>query len=48
MLKRVAGKRRIAEGGVDSLDNQTVLALAGEILEGGPDAFRRRRYLYGF
>jgi hypothetical protein len=29
---------------VGSLDSQTVLAQAGEILEGGPDAFRRRRY----
>ncbi len=48
VLESVAGKGRIAEGGVGSLDDQTVLALAGEILEGGPDAFRRRRYLYGF
>lgn len=48
VLESVAGKGRIAESGVGSLDNQTVLKLAGEILEGGPDAFRRRRYLYGF
>lgn len=48
VLESVAGKGRIAEGGVGSLDDRTVLALAGEILEGGPDAFRRRRYLYGF
>ncbi|MGH3921474.1 MAG: TrlF family AAA-like ATPase [Pseudonocardiaceae bacterium] len=48
VLESVAGKGRIARGGVGSLDDQTVLKLAGEILEGGPDAFRRRRYLYGF
>lgn len=47
VLESVAGKGRIAEGGVGSLDDQTVLALAGEIVEGGPDAFRRRRCLYG-
>ena len=48
VLETVARKGRIAAGGAGSLDDQTVLALAGEILEGGPDAFRRRRYLYGF
>jgi hypothetical protein len=47
-LESVGGKGRIAEGGVGSLDSKTVLDKAGEILEGGPDAFRRRRYLYGF
>ncbi len=48
VLESTAGKGRIAPGGVGSLDNETVLFLAGEILEGGPDAFQRRRYLYGF
>lgn len=48
VLESAGGKGRIAEGGAGSLDDHTVLALAGEILEGGPDAFERRRYLYGF
>lgn len=48
VLETVEGKGRITEGGIGSLDDETVLTLAGEILEGGPDAFRRRRYLYGF
>ena len=48
VLESAGRKGRIAEGGVGSLDDQIVLNLAGEILEGGPDAFRRRRYLYGF
>ncbi|MGH9207217.1 MAG: hypothetical protein ACRD1G_11750, partial [Acidimicrobiales bacterium] len=48
VMESAARKGRIAEGGLGSLDDKTVLALAGEILEGGPDAFLRRRYLYGF
>ena len=48
VLESVAGKVRIAAGGAGLLDNRNVLALASEILEGGLDAFRRRRYLYGF
>ncbi|MGH2892320.1 MAG: TrlF family AAA-like ATPase [Solirubrobacteraceae bacterium] len=48
VLESAAGKGRVTEGGAGSLDDHTVLALAGEILEGGPDAFERRRYLYGF
>jgi hypothetical protein len=48
VLESAKDKGRIAEGGVGSLDDKTVLTLAGEILEGGSDAFRRRRYLYGF
>lgn len=48
VLETAERKGRVAEGGAGSLDDQTVLALAGAILEGGPDAFLRRRYLYGF
>jgi hypothetical protein len=48
VLESAGRKGHIAEGGAGSLDDQVVLNLAGEILEGGPDAFRRRRYLYGF
>lgn len=48
VLESAAGKGRIAEGGAGSLDDHAVLTLAGELLEGGPDAFQRRRYLYGF
>ena len=48
VLETAGHKGRVAEGGAGSLDDKSALALAGEILEGGPDAFRRRRYLYGF
>ncbi|MGH3797514.1 MAG: TrlF family AAA-like ATPase [Pseudonocardiaceae bacterium] len=48
VLESASGKGRITEGGAGSLDDHTVLALAGEILEGGPNAFQRRRYLYGY
>jgi hypothetical protein len=48
VLESTAGKGRIAQDGAGSLDDHTVLALAGQILEGGPDAFQRRRYLYGY
>jgi hypothetical protein len=48
VLETVEHKGRVAPGGAGSLDDKSVLALAGEILEGGPDAFRRRRYLYGY
>lgn len=37
-----------AEGGVGSLDDRTIRALAENILEGGPAAFNARHHLYGF
>ena len=39
---------RVAEDGAGSLDQETVRDRAEQILEGGREAFRRRRYLYGF
>ena len=48
VLETAGHQGRVADGGAGSLDDKSVLALAGEILEGGPDAFRRRRYLYGY
>jgi len=36
------------EGGVGSLDEQSVRVLAEDLLEGGRAAFNERRYLYGF
>ncbi|MGH3941341.1 MAG: TrlF family AAA-like ATPase [Pseudonocardiaceae bacterium] len=48
VLETAANRGLIAEDGMGSLDDHKVLTLAGEILEGGPDAFRLRRYLYGF
>jgi ABC-type cobalamin/Fe3+-siderophores transport system ATPase subunit len=41
-------KGRVAHGGVGALDNISVRTLAEQILEGGREAFGRRRYLYGF
>lgn len=37
-----------AEGGIGSLDDATIRALAESILEGGPAAFNARQHLYGF
>lgn len=39
---------RPAEGGIGSLDERSVRALAENILEGGPAAFNARQHLYGF
>lgn len=39
---------RPAEDGIGSLDNKTIRRYAENILEGGPDAFNARQYLYGF
>lgn len=36
------------EGGIGSLDDATIRALAESILEGGPAAFNARQHLYGF
>ncbi|MCJ0980476.1 AAA family ATPase [Rhodococcus sp. ARC_M12] len=37
-----------SEGGIGSLDDKTIRALAENILEGGPAAFNARHHLYGF
>ncbi|KUI42949.1 hypothetical protein AU198_07715 [Mycobacterium sp. GA-1199] len=37
-----------AEGGIGSLDDSTIRALAENLLEGGPAAFNARHHLYGF
>lgn len=37
-----------AEGGIGSLDDSSIRALAENILEGGPTAFNARHHLYGF
>jgi len=37
----------IAPGGIGSIDNQTVKEFVARILEGGKDAFRKRRKKYG-
>ncbi len=39
---------RPAEGGIGSLDDSTIRALAENLLEGGPAAFNARHHLYGF
>lgn len=36
------------QGGIGSLDDKKIRSLAENILEGGPDAFNARQYLYGF
>lgn len=39
---------RPAPGGIGSLDDAPIRALAERILEGGPEAFNARQHLYGF
>jgi DNA repair ATPase RecN len=39
---------RPSEGGIGSLDDSTIRALAENLLEGGPAAFNARHHLYGF
>ncbi len=39
---------RPVKGGIGSLDDATIRALAEQILEGGPTAFNARQHLYGF
>jgi len=48
VLESVDRKGRVAADGAGSLDEEPVRVLAEQILEGGREAFGRRRYLYGF
>lgn len=43
-----AGRGRLADGGVGSLDDACVRERAEQLLEGGKDAFDQRRRVYGF
>ncbi|MDN5932784.1 MAG: AAA family ATPase, partial [Pseudonocardia sp.] len=47
-LEVVGRKGRVIPDGAGSLDEEPVRRLAEQILEGGREAFDRRRYLYGF
>jgi hypothetical protein len=47
-LEAVGRKGRVIPHGAGSLDEEPVRLLAEQILEGGREAFDRRRYLYGF
>ena len=38
----------IAAGGFGSIDDPTVRELAGDLLEGGREAFDARRHAYGY
>lgn len=42
------GRGCISEGGIGSLDHPEVRKLAGDVLEGGRDAFAARQHLYGY
>ncbi len=48
VLESAERRGRVAADGAGSLDEESVRTLAEQILEGGREAFGRRRYLYGF
>lgn len=43
-----SGRAKIAQDHIGSIDSRTVRELVEDILEGGKDAFERRRRKYGF
>jgi AAA domain, putative AbiEii toxin, Type IV TA system len=47
-LECTDGHGHIAPGGIGSIDDASVRNLAGDLLEGGREAFDARRYLYGY
>lgn len=44
----VCTSRKAAVDGIGSLDTQSVREYAGDLLEGGREAFSARQHLYGF
>ncbi len=47
-MESEGNRGRTCDGGVGSIDDETVRKLAGTLLEGGKDAFAARQYLYGY
>ena len=47
-LNATDGHGVVARGGIGSIDDASVRGLAGDLLEGGREAFDARRHLYGY
>ncbi len=47
-LEAVGGRGSLIAGGLGSIDDESVRNLAGDLLEGGREAFDARRHIYGY